>query len=322
MRRRDFIKGIAGSTIAWPHAAHAGKLVKIGFLYPGPEAVAQSRSALLLDGLRSEGIDPQSVTLIVRGTDGDTARISPLLDELIAAHPDLLIPVGPPVTHAAHTTVKTIPMVTFDMETDPIGAGWLQGYAHPGGNMTGVFLDFPDFSTKWLELLKEAVPKLANIVVLWDPTTGMVQTKAVADAARLVSVNSEVLEVRAASEIPSVFAAANARQPDGMLLLSSPIASIYSKDFAELALKYHLPAISIFSNFARAGGLMSYGPKLADVYHETGIMAAKVLKGTKPADLPAERPSRFELVVNMLAAKVMNLTIPPEMQLRADEVIE
>jgi len=199
MRRRDFIKGIAGSTIAWPLAARAapvGKQVKIGFLYPGPEAVAQSRSALLLEGLRSEGIDPQSVTLIVRGTDGDTARIGPLLDELIAAEPDLLIPVGPPVARAAHAIVKTIPMVTFDMETDPIEAGWLQGYAHPGGNMSGVFLDFPDFSTKWLELLKEAVPKLANIVVLWDPTTAMVQTKAVADAARLVNVNSEVLEVR------------------------------------------------------------------------------------------------------------------------------
>jgi putative tryptophan/tyrosine transport system substrate-binding protein len=255
--------------------------------------------------MRSEGIDPQTVTLMVRGTDGDSARIGPLFDELIAAKPDLLIPVGPPVTRVAHATNKTIPMVTFDMETDPIEAGWLQSYAHPGGALTGVFLDFPDFSTKWLELLKEAAPKLANIVVLWDPTTAMVQTKA-----------------RAQSEIPSVFAAASARRPDGMLILSSPVASIYSKDFADMALKYRLPAISIFANFPRAGGLMSYGPELADVYRETGIMAAKVLKGSKPADLPAERPSRFELVVNMLTAKAMNLTISPVMQQRADEVIE
>jgi putative ABC transport system substrate-binding protein len=107
-----------------------------------------------------------------------------------------------------------------------------------------------------------------------------------------------------------------------MLILSSPVASIYSKDFADMALKYRLPAISIFANFPRAGGLMSYGPELADVYRETGIMAAKVLKGSKPADLPAERPSRFELVVNMLTAKAMNLTISPVMQQRADEVIE
>jgi putative tryptophan/tyrosine transport system substrate-binding protein len=329
MRRREFITQIGGGilgaavrSVALRAEPAAGKPAKIGFLYPGPEAVAQSRSALLLEGMRSEGIDPQTVTLMVRGTDGDTARIGPLFDELIAAKPDLLIPVGPPVTRVAHATNKTIPMVTFDMETDPIEAGWLQSYAHPGGALTGVFLDFPDFSTKWLELLKEAVPKLANIVVLWDPTTAMVQTKAVAEAARLVNVNSEVLEVRAQSEIPSVFAAASARRPDGMLILSSPVASIYSKDFADMALKYRLPAISIFANFPRAGGLMSYGPELADVYRETGIMAAKVLKGSKPADLPAERPSRFELVVNMLTAKAMNLTISPVMQQRADEVIE
>jgi len=212
--------------------------------------------------------------------------------------------------------------VTVDLESDPVENGWLQSYAHPGGNLTGVFADFPDFSAKWLELLKEIVPGLAKLVVLWDPTTATVQTKAVAAAAQLVNVKTEVLEFKSPSEFEAVFDAASARRPDGLLLLSSPLVSVYSKQLAELALKHRLPAISLFSSFARAGGLISYGPNPDEVFREAGVMAAKVLKGTKPADLPAERPTRFELVVNLKTAKVFGLTIAESFLVRADEVIE
>jgi putative ABC transport system substrate-binding protein len=285
--------------------------------------VAKSRRVPLLDGLRSEGFrEPDQVTLVTRATNGDLTRISPLLNELIAEKVDVLIPLGPPLTRAAHALTTSVPIVTFDLETDPVESGWIQGYAHPGGNITGVFSDFPDFSAKWLELLKEAVPDCAHIVVLWDPATTTVQTKAIAVVAQQVHVDIEVLEIKGSAELDAVFETVNARHPDGLLILSSPVVSIYSKRFAELALKYRMPAISLFSNFARNGGLISYGPKLDDLYRETGAMAGKVLKGTKPADLPAERPTRFELIVNMQTAKALNLTMPTSILLRADEVIE
>jgi ABC-type uncharacterized transport system substrate-binding protein len=326
MRRREFITLLGGAISAWPFAAHAQELKaipKVGFLFPGPEEAVKSRRAPLLDGLRSEGFrEPDQVTLVTRATNGDLTKISPLLNELIAEKVDILIPTGPPLTRAAHSLTTSIPIVTFDLETDPIESGWLQSYAHPGGNITGVFSDFPDFSAKWLELLKEAVPNCANIVVLWDPTTTKVQTNAIAVAARQVHVNTEVLEIKGTAQLDAVFETINAHHPDGLLILSSPLVSINSKRLAELALKYRMPAISLFSNFARSGGLISYGPNLNDLYRETGAMAGKVLKGTNPAILPAERPTHFELIVNLQTAKALNLTIPPTLLAFADEVIE
>jgi putative ABC transport system substrate-binding protein len=326
MRRREFITLLGGAISARPFAVHAQGLKaipKVGFLFPGPEEVAKSRRVLLLDGLRSEGFrEPDQITLVTRATNGDLTRISPLLNELIAEKIDVLIPLGPAVTRAALSLTTSVPIVIFDLETDPIESGWLRSYAHPGGNITGIFSDFPDFSAKWLELLKEAVPKCAHIVVLWDPTTTTVQTKAIAVAAQQVHVSSEVLEIKETTELDAVFATVNERHPDGLVILSSPLVSINSKRLAELALKYRMPAISLFSNFARTGGLMSYGPNLNDLYREAGAMAGKVLKGTNPAILPAERPTRFELIVNLQTAKALNLTMPTSILLRADEVIE
>ena len=326
MQRREFITLLGGAISAWPFAAHAQGLKaipKVGFLFPGPEEVAKSRRVLLLDGLRSEGFrEPDQVTLVTRATNGDLTRISPLINELIAEKIDVLIPLGPAVTRTALSLTTSIPIVIFDLETDPIESGWLRSYAHPGGNITGIFSDFPDFSAKWLELLKEAVPNCAHIVVLWDPTTTTVQTKAIAVAAQQVHVSSEVVEIKGAAELDAVFETVNAHRPDGLLILSSPLVSIYSKRLAELALKYRMPAISLFSNFARTGGLLSYGPDLNDLYREAGAMAGKILKGTNPAILPAERPTRFEMIVNLQTAKALNLTMPTSILLRADEVIE
>jgi putative tryptophan/tyrosine transport system substrate-binding protein len=326
MQRREFITLLGGAISAWPFAAHAQGLKaipKVGFLFPGPEEVAKSRRVLLLEGLRSEGFrEPDQVTLVTRATNGDLTRISPLLNELIAEKIDVLIPLGPAVTRTALSLTTSVPIIVFDLETDPIESGWLRSYAHPGGNITGIFSDFPDFSAKWLELLKEAVPNCAHIVVLWDPTTTTVQTKAIAVAAQQVHVSSEVVEIKGAAELDAVFETVNAHRPDGLLILSSPLVSIYSKRLAELALKYRMPAISLFSNFARTGGLLSYGPNLNDLYREAGAMAGKILKGTNPAILPAERPTRFEMIVNLQTAKALNLTMPTSILLRADEVIE
>jgi putative tryptophan/tyrosine transport system substrate-binding protein len=325
VRRRDFILSFGGAVVGWQLTARpaAASVPKVGLLYPGPEAVAEERATHVLEGLRSEGFGvPDSITLVIRATRGDSARLAPALSELIAGKVDLLISAGPEVTRAARAATTSIPIVAFDLDQDPIEAGLVASLAHPSGNVTGVFLDFPEFGTTWLELLKGAIPSLASIIVLWDPSTSTVQTKAVAAAAQRLGVKIEILQVKTPAEIGGVFEIASAHKPDGVLLLSSPMMSIHSKQFADLALTHRLPAISMFETFARSGGLMSYGPNLNDLYRETGVLAGKVLKGTKPADLPVERPSRFELLVNLKTAKALNLDIPNAVLARADEVIE
>jgi putative tryptophan/tyrosine transport system substrate-binding protein len=325
MRRRDFVLGSIGALLS-PRLVTAdsrSSVPKIGFLFPGPESALKSRTPLLLEGLSSEGFhEPDQVILVTRATGGDEERIVPQLKELISEGVAILIPTGPSLMRAARTLTRSIPIVTFDLESDPVESGWLQGFAHPGGNVTGVFSDFPEFSSKWLELLKESIPGCSKVVVLWDPATSTVQPRSIANAAQSVGVKTEIVEIKSFSDLEGTFRTASAVQPDGLLVLSSPIVSINSKQIAELALKYRLPGISLFANFARAGGLISYGPNLEDLYRETAVMAGKILKGAKPSDLPAERPTRFDLVVNLKTAKDLNLTLPTSMLLRADEVIE
>ncbi|MBV9460327.1 MAG: ABC transporter substrate-binding protein [Bradyrhizobium sp.] len=325
MRRREFVLGTIGALWS-PRLVTAetrNSVPKVGFLFPGPENALKSRTPLLLEGLSSEGFrGPDQVILVTRATGGDDARIVPQLKELISEGVDILIPTGPSSMRAARTLTRTIPIVTFDLESDPIENGWLEGYAHPGGNVTGVFSDFPEFSSKWLELLKESIPGCSNVVVLWDPATSTVQPRSIANAAQSVGVKTEMLEIKSFSDLEEIFRAASALKPDGFLVLSSPIVSINSKQIAELALKYRLPGISLFANFARAGGLISYGPNLEDLYRETAVMAGKILKGAKPSDLPAERPTQFDLVVNLKTAKALNLMMPTSLLLRANEVIE
>jgi putative ABC transport system substrate-binding protein len=326
MRRREFIALLGGATAAWPLAARAqqaSSVRKVGVLYPGPEAAAVGRGLLVLEGLRREGLRaPDQVMLVSRATGGDPARLASLAAELVAIKVDIILSIGRAAIRAAQSASASIPIVGADLESDPVESGWLASLAHPGGRITGFFLDFPEFSTKWLELLKEIVPSLASIVVLWDPATATMQTKAVAAAAQRVNVKIEIMEVKAPGELDAVFDAASTRRPDGLLILSSPLFSIYSKQIADLTLKHRLPAISLFTSFARAGGLVAYGFNVEEMFREIGVMAGKVLKGTKPADLPAERPARFELVVNLKAAKALNLSIPNSMLLLADEVIE
>jgi len=325
MRRRDFMSLVGGVALALPRRARAepAAVPKVGFLYPASEAVAHERVTHLLEGLRSEGFTaPDRVTLVIRAMGGDPARSQPLLSELIASKVDVLVPIGPPQTRAARAAATNIPIVTFDLEEDPVEAGLVASLPHPGGSVTGIFLAFPEFGTAWFGLLKQAIPTLASVVVIWDPSTSTEQTKAVAAAAQRLGTKIEILQVKSPAELGAVFEAASARKPDGLLMLSSPITGIYAEQCAELAQKYRLPGISLFSEFARAGGLISYGPNVSDIYREVGVMAGKILKGTKPADLPVERPSRFELLINLKTAKSLNLDISNTLLARADEIIE
>jgi putative ABC transport system substrate-binding protein len=328
MQRRDFL-GVLGSAAAWPlvaRAQQAGRASKVGMLYLGPEELAASRVEALMTGLRSGGdFAAAKIELVLRLTKGNPERIAPLVTEIFASNVDVFFATGPAVVRACRAVTETVPIVAIDLESDPVADGTVASFSHPGGNLTGVFLAFPDFTSQWLQLLKETIPELSRVAVLWDPSTGVMQRKAVEGAAQLLGVTLDILEVRSPADFDGAFSSARQRGAGAMLMLSSPVFSgtgANGQKLAELSILHNLPAITIYTDFPRSGGLMAYGPNLLDTIRQTGVMVAKVLQGSKPADLPIERPSKFELVVNTRTAKALHLVFPTAVLLRADEVIE
>ena len=194
--------------------------------------------------------------------------------------------------------------------------------ARPGGNITGIFLDFPDFMAKCMELLVESNPKLSRVAVLWDLTTGTVQMESVKKAAEKMNVELDVLEVQRPSDFDTAFLMASQHGAAGMVMLSSPLVAPNVQVLAGLALRHRFPAITLFPDFGRAGGLLAYGPNLLSLHRLTGVLAGKVLRGANPGELPIERPTKFETVLNMRTAHALGISIPTSLLLRADEVIE
>ena len=273
--RRQFISALGGAALAWPLAARAQQSTKIrtlGFLYPGPAAAAMPRIATFLDGLRAGGYRaPEDVEVLARSAGGDATLLATMAADLVAADlverkVDLIVAVGPAAVRAARSATATIPIVAGDLESDPVGAGFVASIPRPGGNITGVFLDFPDFSKIWLGLLKEAVPQVASVAVFWDPATDTMQLKAVEAAARTLNLKLETPEVRGRPDVEAVFLAATQRDAGGLLMLSSPVIGANTKLLADLASVHRLPAVTLFTDFAREGGLMAYGPNLLPIY--------------------------------------------------------
>ncbi len=326
MKRRAFIKLLGSAAAIWPAAAvaqHSTKIRTIGFLYPGPTAAAPPRIAALLSGLRSGGYrEPEDVEVLARITGGDSTLLAPMATDLVARKVDIIVPASPAAVRAARSATATIPIVASDLESDPVDAGFVTSVRRPGGNITGVFLDFPDFSKKWLELLKELVPRVASVAVFWDPATGTTQLRAVEVAARTLNLKLETLEVRGRADVEAAFLSATQHGAGALLMLSSPFIGANTKLLADLALTQRLPTVTLFTDFARNGGLMAYGPNLLAFYRQQGVLAAKVLRGENPAELPIETPTKFEFVLNLKTAKFLAVNIPSSILLRADEVIE
>jgi putative ABC transport system substrate-binding protein len=325
MDRRQFMAALGGAA-ALPSAAYAqagAKSPEIGFLYAGTSAAGVPRIAAFLEGLGSKGyIDGRNITLVARNAESKSDQFEPLARELVARNVRVLFASGPTVVRYAHAATKAIPIVAMDLESDPVKDGLVASISHPGGNLTGLFFDFPQFSAKWLELLIEAVPGLSRLAVLWDPATGSLQLDEVTRQAGARGLALQLLKANAPGELePALASAANAKA-DGLLVLSSPLFGTNPKPMADLALQYRLPAITLFPEFAKVGGLMAYGTNLIDLFYQAGVLVGKVLDGTKPEDLPVERPTRFQLVVNLRTAKAIGLTIPTSLLLRADEIIE
>ena len=326
MKRREFITLLGGAVVAWPLTARAqqgAKVPRIGFLYPGPQQAVAARLEALLNGLRTAGYSaPAQVEVVVRSAEGDPGRIGPLMEEIIKQNVDAIFAIGPAVVQAARSATRLIPIIALDLETDPVASGLAASIAHPGGNITGLFFDFPNFTAKWLELLNEINTNLSRAAVLWDPATGPTQIKAIEQAAGPLNIKLDVLEIRTRSDFEGAFASASQRSAGAVILLSSPLISANVQTLADLALRHQLPAITLFPDFARTGGLLAYGVNLLDMFRQTGVMGGKVLQGRSPAELPIERPTTFQLIINLRTAKALGLTIPPRLLTRADEVIE
>ena len=325
MNRRQFIAALGG-VAGWPKAAWTqvtAKNPEIGFLYAGNSAAGVPRIAAFQEGLRSKGyLDGRNITLVARSAESKIDRFEPLVAELVARNVRVLFVSGPAVVRLARAATTTIPIVAMDLESDPVKDGLVASISRPGGNLTGLFFDFPEFSAKWIELLTEGVGSLSQLAVLWDSTSGSQQLDTVVELAKSRGLSLLVLKVSTPGEIePALVSAANAKA-DGLLILSSPLFGTNPKLIADLALKYWLPAITLFPEFAQVGGLMAYGTNLIDLFYQAGVLAGKILDGSKPEDLPVERPTRFQLVVNLRTAKALGLPISTSLLLRADEVIE
>lgn len=233
---------------------------------------------------------------------------------------DVIVADSAPTLRAAHAATRAIPIVAFDYTTDPVAEGYIQSYRRPGGNVTGVFLDAPEFAGKWFELLKAMIPGLSRVAVLWDPAPGATHLRAVRTVAGSLNIKLQVLEVRKPADIDTAFSAIS-EGTQAVIILPSPMTYGQIARLARLALKHRLPATTMNPEFASTGGIIAYGPApdLADV--RIAIMVAKILSGSKPAHVPVERPTTFQLVVNLKTAKALGITIPQSILLRADEVI-
>ncbi len=247
-------------------------------------------------------------------------RLPRLAVELVRLDVDVITPLGGQATRAVQHATTKIPIVaTAD---DFLGEGLVTSLSRPGGNTTGVSIFSPELNVKRLELLKELVPKVSRVAVLWDPATGTSQLKVIKTTARSLEVQLQVLEVRSPDDLAIAFRVAKEKRAGALTVLASPLLASLQKTIVDLAARNRLPAVYQWSAHARAGGLISYGSNLLAMFRQLAFLVGRVLKGAKPADLPVEQPRKVELVVNIKTAEALGITIPPSILLRADKVIE
>ena len=303
------------------------KVPRIGYLSPPDPATESTRSEPIRLALRELGyIEGQNIAIEYRYAEGKLDRLPELAAELVRLKVDIIVVAGGtgPI-RAAKNATKTIPIVMVGAGADPVEAGLVESLARPGGNVTGLTNLTRELGGKRLELLKEAVPKLARVAVLYDPATpGSVREvkEVLPVAARALGLTLQPWEVRAADDFERVFAALNKQRPDGLYVLGGALMNANQKRTVGFALKSRLPSMYVSRELVDAGGLMSYGADIADSYRRVAYYVDRILKGAKPADLPVEQPTKFELVINLKTAKQIGLTIPPEVLARANKLIK
>ncbi|HEV8436883.1 MAG TPA: ABC transporter substrate-binding protein [Methylomirabilota bacterium] len=304
-------------------AQPGSRVTRIGWLSSGSPTTFAGRLAAFRDGLRELGHAEEAVFIEQRWADGREELLPALAAELVRLKVAVLVAVGTPATRAVQAATDTIPVVMIAVG-DPVGTGLVKSLARPGGNVTGVSNLAADLSGKLLDLLREVAPGVPRVAVLLNPANPVhpVYRRETEVAAERVGIKVEPVEVRRAEELDESFAGMVRRQAGALIVLPDPLSLIHRSRIVDLANKHRLPAIYPVRDYAESGGLMSYGPYAPELYRRAASYVDKVLKGTRPGELPVEQPTRFELVLNARTARLLGLAFAPSLLLRADRVIE
>jgi ABC-type uncharacterized transport system substrate-binding protein len=331
MRRREFMT-LLGGAVTWPlavRAQQAARIVRIGYLMTSSPDSPEGR--LFLDafrqGLAERGlVEGQNIAIEPRAADGRTERFPALAAELAHLKVDLIVASNTPAARAAQEATATIPIVVPVMG-DPVGDGLVASLARPGGNITGLTFLGPELTTKRLELIKLALPRASRVAALWHPGAFAERTtremlQATEAAAQALGIQLQLVGAQNADEFEGVFSTITAERAEALIVFPSPMLFAGRKRIVELATIHRLPSIAVAREFVELGGVMAYGASITDLQRRSATYVDKILRGAKPADLPVEQPTKFELVINLRAANMLGLKIPPTLLARADEVIE
>ena len=325
VRRREFIALLGGAAAAWPLAARAqqsGKAYRIGWLQPAP--IPDTWLKGFRQGLQEFNyVEGKNLIIEYRWGDGNFDRLPEMAAELVQLNVDAIVSGNTPALLALQKATRTIPIVMLT-SSDPLRSGLAASLARPGGNITGLSVMTREASGKRLELLREIIPKLSRVIVLSNPENPVVvlsvqETRA---AAQAFSLKLDSVDMRKPSELGRALSVIVGTRPDALVLLEDSMILSQRAQIATFALEHRLPSISPFREFSEVGGLMSYGASVPDLYRRAAGYIKRILEGAKPAELPIEQPTKFELVINLKTAKALGLTVPTIMQMTADEVIE
>jgi ABC-type uncharacterized transport system substrate-binding protein len=310
------------ATVSLAHAQQQTKLSKIGWLAVRPASAAFAIESFQREFSKLGYVDGKNIVFEYRYAEGNLDRLPALADELVRLKVDVIIAPNTPAAIAAKNATKTIPIVFIDV-TDPIAAGLVDSLARPGGNITGFTTITSMLAGKRLELLKETIPKLSRVAVLWNPQdpSSVRNWKESQLPAKELGLQLYSMEVSSADKYEAAFKEATNARSGALAWMSSPLGSVNQRLTVELADKYRLPAIYIRRAVVESGGLMSYGINLDEAFRRAAVFVDKILKGTKPAEIPVEQPTKFELAINLKTAKRIGLTIPPNVLARANKVI-
>ncbi len=325
MRRRDFITLLSGAAATWPPAARAAntaRIARIGYLtLLTPSALENA----FVEGLRDLGwIEGRNLSIERRFCSGDTERLQKSAVELVQLNVDVILAFASAAVHAAKHATTSIPIV-MAATGDPIGQGFVASLARPGGNITGTSFDAgPEITTRQLQLIIETIPKASRVAVLWNPSAPFIRTywQFAQNAAPALHVALQSLETKDAKDFEPAFDAMIHEHADALIVLSDSFMTAHRATLARLAAQHRLPALYGHNLYTEAGGLISYGPSVPDLLRGAAAYVDKILKGAKPAELPVQQPTKFDLIINLKAAKDLGLEIPPTLLARANEVIE
>ena len=328
LNRREFITLLGGAAAAWPLAARAEqprKIYRVGLLFTGvPMGATDKRRQTLLSVLAARGfVDGQNLVFVQRSADAHPEQLDDLAAELKGANVDVIVTFGYPAALAAKKSTRDIPIV-ISAAGDPVATGLVDGVARPGGNITGVTELSTELSAKRLEILKDAVPALARVAMLWNAADlGMtLRYRAAEDAASLLGIKVQTLGVREPDDFEHAFAEMTRERPDAILMVSDALTMLNRRRVVEFANTNRLPTIFETDAPVRDGGLMSYGPNESAIGERTADFVVHVLRGARPADMPLQLPTHFEFVVNLKTAHALGISLPPTLIARAAEVIE